>query len=177
MTTTLRLLPLLLAALMMAVPGAHGIDALDVSALPTEVISETQGTLKAGDLLHRTEAFKAGDKVVMLRDTWLMADGKTVVRTGHRLVLEGRDVIVIYDFNDSPHHAEHHSSLTHFLPKGARLMTSQGDAVSPPEWRITGADNRVLASYVRGQDGLIVPRTRADFEADMKEREAKLARK
>ena len=157
--------------------SARGSDLLDSSGLPVAVTSELRYSEKVKELQHREEIFKVGDTPLMLRGPWLESDGKTIVRTVHRLLCDKRDVVVVYVFQKSVHHEENHSSITHFIPNGARLMTSQGDIVSRAEWRVIGADNRVLASFVRESDGLIRPRTRAEFDEDQSKREAVLSRK
>lgn len=150
-------------------------DALDASALPTVVESSLLRSEVVNDLVHDTLVFKSGETVLLARDLWLTSDRKTLVRVLHTFYFEKQPFMVIYDFAEGDKQPERHTSLQHSLPKGARLMTSQPDSISPGEWRFT-REQEVILSFIRDKDGLIRPWTRAEFETDQKQRHAKLSR-
>jgi hypothetical protein len=165
---------------------AHCADDLDLSALPTEVLVKQVRSVAEAGLIHETSTFWEGDRPILSRDLWLTSDRREMVRVVHTLMdvtLPPRGpgeacrpqtpICVVYHFKRP---IATHSVLTHHIPAGCRLLTTDADEVSPSELRLSRGQ-QVLASIKMDADGLMVPRTRAEFEVELRKRQERLGAK
>ena len=162
------------------------IEGMDTTQLPAALTRKLISAERVGGSIHEVVHYIAGDRVLMSCDSWLSSDGHTVLRRGFIVYditvpvrkpgepCNPRTPILVINQLLTPIRTL--AAVTHHVPTGCAVQSTDADDVSPREWRLTQGD-KILFSLTLTGDEEVRAMTRDEFETHIQNRVKKLTGK